>query len=172
MARQRQTRNISEEERQRRSEAAKRLVAEGKIGGYQPKKVRVTAEENPPVRGEHDLIRAIVEETNMDDVQELVIAALIETLQSARSPGEKLRAAQMLMDNAHRERKHQIEERRALDNAERTAIMGRVLQRLDAGPDSGEEILDADFTEHDDERAGHDPDRVRSLGTGEGSPDS
>lgn len=169
---QRQRRSLTPEERERRSRDAKRLVAEGKIGGFQPKKIRVEAEENPPVRAEEDLFAALVAETNMDDVQDLIIGAMVDALTSAKSSGEKLRAAQMFLDAAHKHKKLQLEERRELERADQTRILGGILQQLGGEPGDAEEILDADFSEDVEERQSEGPGDLRELEAGQRPDDA
>src|SRR3982751_6366385 len=170
--------NLSEEERQARSERAKRLhqervqdvdpetgeiIERPKFGGNQPAKYE-------PKKTSDDLIQSIVDATGGDEVQVLVIAAYVDALSNGNRR-EKLSAAKGLVEILQSDKKQKLAERRALNDQQRNALVAGILLDLGIGQNGGGEILDAEFSVVDRSAEGRDPAGLPELESGEGAAD-
>jgi hypothetical protein len=169
--------NLSDEERKARSERAKRMnkervktvdpqtgeeIERAKFGGPQTViHVKKTSD---------DLIQSIVDATEGDEVQVLVIKAYVEALTSGKR-AEKLRAAKGLVEILEGHKKQKLAERRALNDEQRNDLLGGILHGLGLGQREGEEILDGEFSVVEAGTAGRDPAGVPELESGERAAD-
>lgn len=96
--------DLTEEERQRRSELAKKMHAEGKFGGAQPGSGR------PRKRRATEVINEKIEKD-----AELIYYRLKESLDSD-SEANKLKAIQIMLETAKTEMDYQQKEKRNLDD--------------------------------------------------------
>jgi hypothetical protein len=143
--------NLSDEERLRRSEQAKRMVAEGKIGGPRPGSGR------PRKQRVGELIAEEIAE-RADEIK----SALFRTIDEKAPLHLQLAGASKLLDIEREEEKLRLEEEAQLERLKRDELLERVTAQLERLGGAGIIELPEDLWEevpHDDDRA--------ALGPGE-----
>lgn len=165
--------NLSEEERARRSELARRMHAErvydpetgeerSKFGGPQAN--------SGPKTGGRRAAEIVTERLQGAEIQDDIWEALIRGLSSNNAETAR-RAAQALLVIEEQQRKAKVEERRELEQSHRDAILGRILRQIGPASSGGDEVLEGDVSEPLEIGTGQPPVGVRELGPGDRAED-
>lgn len=128
------TLNITDEERQRRSDLAKEMAAEGKFGGKQPgagrpRKRRVTEVLNDKIEGDANLIYERLKESLDSD-----------------SESNKLKAIQIMLETAKTEMDYQQKQKRDLTDLSEEDLIELIAAGVGVLGEGGEIEFDFDTT--------------------------
>jgi hypothetical protein len=99
-----------------------------------------------------------------DERQKLLLEALEASIHPSQTAGERRRGALAILEVIRKEEQDQREERRVLEQAERTRIVGDILRGLVGAPGTGAgDVVEGDFSELDPGGSDGVPGVVRAL---------